>query len=84
MLVMFAAEVELDGRSPPLFWAFELMTDLQHKKNIKGLKGQNGIKRRKYRFQETVVLAAEFSRKSSKSGRGLSGILFFLQHPKSL
>ena len=29
---MFVAEVELDGRSPPPFWAFELMTDLQHKK----------------------------------------------------
>ena len=39
---------------------------------IKGLKGHNGIKQRKYRFQETVVLEAEFSSKSSKSGRGLS------------
>ena len=38
---------------------------------IKGLKGHNGIKRRKYRFQETVVMEAEFS---SKSGRGISGM----------
>ena len=44
------------------------------KDKIKGLKGHNGIKQRKYRFQETVVLEAEFSSKSSKSGRGLSGM----------
>ena len=43
-------------------------------KKIKGLKGHNGIKPRKYRLQETIVLEAEFSSKSSKSGRGLSGM----------
>ena len=45
---------------------------LRNKPEIKGLKGHNGIKRRKYRFQETVVMEAEFSSKSTKSGRGLS------------
>ena len=41
---------------------------------IKGFNGHDGINRRKYRFQESVVLETEFSSKSSKSGMGLSGM----------
>ena len=50
------------------------MVQVDVKQIIEGLKGHNGIKQRKYTFQETVVLEAEFSSKSNKSMKGLSGM----------
>ena len=46
------------------------MVQVDVKQIIEGLKGHNGIKQRKYTFQETVVLEAEFSSKSNKSMKG--------------